>query len=53
MKLVHFMENNKCLLGYKTEEGIFNLSGAANQKGLVLPETIYQLILCGDIVKIK
>lgn len=48
MKLVNFVENNKCLLGYKIEEGIFNLSRAANQKGLALPETIDQLILSGD-----
>lgn len=47
MKLGHVIKNNKRVLSLKTEEGLFNLSGAAMLNSLPLPQTIDELIRSG------
>lgn len=47
MKLGHVIKNNKRLLSLKTEDGLFNLSEAATQNNLPLPQTIDELIRSG------
>lgn len=47
MKLGHVIKNNKRLLSLKTEDGLYNLSEAATQNNLPLPQTIDELIRSG------